>query len=271
MHNLAPEEIELNKKRRVLERLKDRLADREEEMTELRMRQAQFEVQYTMGVARLYAEFDDIEAQIAEEEVKLVPDDEEIKKKAEEMRRRAEESAARAAENAEAGGFRFNPTAEAKKAYHHLARIIHPDLALDADEKNRRHGLMAELNAAYSAGDQKKLNKLVEDYRNSHDLVRGDTVGDELVRSIRQIFQIKIRFKELREERLAVELSELYTLREKVEAEMAKGRDLLSQMASRTRVHIKKSERRLAHLRSVIAATEEYVKEKYGMDIGEFR
>ena len=99
MHNLAPEEIELNKKRGVLERLKDRLADREEEMTELRMRQAQFEVKYTMGVSHLYAEFDDIEAQIAEEEVKLVPDDEEIKKKAEEMRRRAEESAARAAED----------------------------------------------------------------------------------------------------------------------------------------------------------------------------
>ena len=271
MTPLAPEEIELNKKRRVLERLKDGLADREEEMTELRARQVQFEAQYTMGVARLYAEFDDIEARIAEEEVRLVPDDEEIKKKAEEMRRRAEESAARAAENAEAAGFRFNPTAEAKKTYHNLARIIHPDLAVDADEKNRRHGLMAELNAAYSAGDQKKLNKLVEDYRNSPDLVRGDAVGDELVRAIRQIFQIKIRINELYEERLAAERSELYILREKVEAEMAEGHDLLAQMASRTRVHIKKSERRLANLRSVNAAAEEYVKEKFGMDIEEFR
>ena len=167
MTPLAPEEIELDKKGRVLERLKDRLADREEEMADLRSLQEQFEAQYTMGVARLYAEFDEIEAEIAEEEVKLVPDDEEIKKKAEEMRRRAEESAARAAEDAEAADFRFNPTAEAKKAYHNLARVIHPDLALDAGEKKRRHGLMAELNAAYSAGDQTKLNKLVEDYRNS--------------------------------------------------------------------------------------------------------
>ena len=271
MTPLAPEEIELNKKRRVLERLKDRLADREEEMADLRALQEQFEAQYTMGVARLYAEFDAIEAEIAEEEVKLVPDDEEIKKKAEEMRRRAEESAARAAEDAQAGNFRFNPTLEAKKAYHNLARVIHPDLALDVDEKERRHGLMAELNAAYSAGDQKKLNKLVEDYRNSPDLVRGDTVGDELVRAIRQIFQIKVRLNELHEERLIAESSELYTLRKKVETEMAEGRDLLSQMASRTRVHIKKSQRRLANLRSVNAAAEEYVKERYGMDIGEFR
>lgn len=271
MTPLAPEEIELEKKRRVLERLKDRLADREEEMTDLRALQQQFEAQYTMGVARLYAEFDDIEAQIAEEEVKLVPDDEEIKKKAEEMRRRAEESAARAAEDADAADRKFNPTAEAKKAYHNLARIIHPDLALDAGEKEKRHSLMAELNAAYSAGDQTKLNKLVEDFRNSPDLVSGDTVGDELVRAIRQIFQIKVRLGELVNEREEIEGSELYDLRKRVEDEMAEGRDLLAQMSNRTRVHIKKSERRLTNLRSVNQAQEEYVKETFGMDIKDFR
>ncbi len=271
MTPLAPEEIELEKKRRVLDRLKDRLADREEEMADLRALQEQFEAQYTMNVARFYAEFDDIEAQIAEEEVKLVPDDEEIKKKAEEMRRRAEESAARAAEDADAANRKFDPTIEAKKAYHNLARIIHPDLALDAGEKEKRHGLMTELNAAYSAGDQAKLNKLVEDFRNSPDLVSGDTVGDELVRAIRQIFQIKVRLGELINERAAIEGSELFDLRRKVEAEMAEGRDLLAQMANRTRVHIKKSERRLTNLRSVNQAQEEYVKETFGMDIKDFR
>ena len=107
MTTLTPEKIELNKKRRVLDRLKDRLATSEEDMADLRAVQDQFEAKYTMGVARLYAEFDEIEAEIAEEEVKLVPDDEEIKKKAEEMRQRAEDSAARAAADAEAANFRF--------------------------------------------------------------------------------------------------------------------------------------------------------------------
>ncbi|MFM9905797.1 MAG: hypothetical protein ACKVQJ_14635 [Pyrinomonadaceae bacterium] len=271
MMPLAPEEFELDKKRRVVERLKDRLATNEEEMADLRAEQDQFEARYTMGVARLYAEFDDIEAQIAEEELKLVPDDEEIKKKANEMRRRAEESAARAAADADALNFRFNPTPEAKKAYHNLARIIHPDLALDAGEKEKRHGLMAELNAAYSAGDQIKLNKLVEDFRVSPDLVKGESVGDELVRAIRQIYQVKLRLTELAEERRIAERSELYILRKKVEAEIADGRDLLAQMAARTSVHIKKSERRLANLRNVNQAAEEYVKERYGMDIETFR
>ncbi len=271
MQKLAPEEIELNKKRAVLERLKDRLADREEEMADLRAELEQFEANYSMQVGRLYAELDDIEAQIAEEEYKLVPDDEEIKKKAEELRRRAEESAARAQEAAEAAEKKWEPTVEAKKVYHNLARTIHPDLALDAAEKEKRHGLMAQLNQAYSSGDQSKLNRLVEEFRNSPDLVKGDSVGDELVRSIRQIFQVKVRLEELRSEREVAEASELFTLREKMRSEMAEGRDMVAQMAARTVVQIRKSQRRLENLRNVNQAAEEYVKEKYGMEISDFR
>ena len=250
MHTAAPEEIELNKKRRVLERLKDKLAFREEAMTDLRGELERFEANYTMEVGRLYADLDELEAQIAEEEVKLVPDDEEIKKRAEELRRKAEESAADA-ENAANCSFKHQPTSEAKKAYHNLAKIIHPDLALDANEKEKRHGLMAKLNEAYSAGDQNRLNKLVEDFRDSPDLIMGDSIGDNLVRAIRQTYQIKNRLKELRSELLVLELSELFTLREKVNAEMLEGRNMIKQMAERTKTIIKKSERRLANLKNL--------------------
>ncbi len=270
MKELTPEEIEVSRKRRILERLKDRLADREEGMADLRGELERFEARYKMEVGRLYADLDEIDAQIAEEEYKLVPDDEEIKKKAEELRRRAEESAANS-ENADAISFKWNPTPEAKKAYHNLARIIHPDLALDAKEKEKRHGLMAKLNEAYSAGDQAQLNKLVKDFKNSPDTVKGDSVGDDLVRAIRQISQIKVRLKELQEEKLTAEVSELYILREKVNAEFSEGRDLLKHMAERTKSFIKKSERRLVNLKNVNQAAEEYVKERFGMDISAFR
>ncbi|MDQ3749671.1 MAG: J domain-containing protein [Acidobacteriota bacterium] len=253
MNVSSPEEIELNKKRRVLERLKEKLAASEEQMTKLRAELKQFEAQYTMEVGRLYADLDEIEAQIAEEEeVKLVPDDEEIKKRAEELRRRAEESAANADEENWAGcSFKYQPTWEAKKAYYNLAKIIHPDLALDAEEKEKRHDLMAKLNDAYSAGDQNLLNKLVEDFRDSPDLIKGDSIGDQLVRHIRQIFQVKNRLKELRAEQLKAELYELYILREKVRLEMLEGRNLIKQMAERTKTLIKKAERRLVNLREL--------------------
>jgi hypothetical protein len=42
MNILAPEEIELARKRALLDRLKDRLADREEEMADLRADLEQF-------------------------------------------------------------------------------------------------------------------------------------------------------------------------------------------------------------------------------------
>ncbi|MDQ3320931.1 MAG: hypothetical protein M3525_00530 [Acidobacteriota bacterium] len=270
MNIAAPEDIELVKKHRALERLKEKLVTREEAMTELRAELEQFEAQYTMEVGRLYADLDEIEAQIAEEEVKLVPDDEEIKKRAEELRKRAEESAANA-ENAQNCLNKWQPTAEAKRAYHNLARIIHPDLALDAEEKEKRHDLMAKLNDAYSAGDQNRLNKLVEDFRDSPALIVGDSIGDQLVRAIRQIYQVKNRLKELREERLKAELSELYVLREKSQAEMLKGRNMIKQTAERTKTLVKKAERRLENLRSVNLAQEEYVKERFGMDISAFR
>lgn len=270
MNASSPEEIELGKKQRVLERLKEKLAFQEAAMTELRAELEQFEANYTMEVGRLYADLDEIEAQIAEEEVKLVPDDEEIKKRAEELRKRAAESAA-SAENAANCSFKFQPNAEAKKTYHNLAKIIHPDLALDAGEKEKRHALMAKLNDAYSAGDQNRLNKLVEDFRDSPDLIMGDTIGDQFVRAIRQIYQIKNRLKELREERLVLELSELHALRGKVRAEMLEGRNLIKIMAERTKTLIKKSERRLANLKNVNSAQEDYVKERFGMDISAFR
>ncbi len=270
MHPLLPEEIELEKKLRVVERLTERLADSEEAMADLRAEQESFEARYMMSVGRLYAEMDEIEAQIAEEEYKLVPDDVEIKKKAEELRRRAEESLARAEEAAN-HATDWKPTLEAKKAYHNLARTIHPDLAMDAAEKEKRHGLMAQLNEAYSAGDQVKLNQLVEDLRLSPDMILGDSIGDQLVRALRQISQVKVRILGIKKEKIEAERSELFELRQKVEADLIEGRDMLTHMANRTKTHINKAERRLANLRNVNAAAEEYVKEKYGMDISDFR
>ena len=267
----TPEEIELDKKMRLLERLKDRLAFREEHMADLRGEMERFETQYSMQVGRLYAAFDEIEAAIAEEELKLVPDDEEIKKRVEELRRKAEESAARAAAADAAEKGEWKPTSEAKKAYHDLARTIHPDLALDSDEKERRHVLMAELNNAYAAGDQTRLDKLVEEFRHSPDLVSGDSIGDRLIRVIRQIAQVKARVNELNEEERTARSSEAYALRNKAIAEQAEGRDMLAQIAARTAAHIRKAERRLESLKNVNAAAEQYVQETYGFDIEDFR
>lgn len=271
MEHGSPEEIELRKKRALVERLSDRLARCEREMSDLRDDLKQLEARYSMGVGRLYADLDDIEAQIAEEEFKLVPDDEQIKKKAEELRRLAEESARRVLDAADVISIKPRPTTEAKKVFHSLARAFHPDLALDSAEKERRHYLMTRLNDAYSAGDQSALDKLAADFKHSPDDIVGHTIADQLVRTIRQIAQVRGRLKALRLERSELEYSELFTLREKTTAEADEGRDMIEQMAARTQVAIKKSQRRLKNLKAVNAAAERHVRDKYGMDISTFR
>lgn len=272
MNALAPEKLELEKKCKILKRLRNRLVIREEEMAELSSELAQFEARYTIEVGRLYADLDEVEAQIAEEEIKLNPKDEKIKKRAKEARQRAKESAeSNEKENWQACTHKWTPSSEAKKAYHNLAKVIHPDLAIDNDERERRHDLMAKLNDAYSKGDQKLLHKLVEEYRDSPDLVKGNSVGDELIRVIRQISQVKRRLKELREEKFKSEMSELYLLKEKVRDEQLQGRNLLKQMAERTKSQIKKSKRRLNNIQQVLKADGVHTSERYGLNVGAFR
>lgn len=270
MNLLAPEEIELDKKQQVLRRLENRLAEQEEQMVGFREELKIFDARYSQEVARLYAELDEIEAEIAEEEARLAPDDAEIQKRAEEARLRAEESAAATAdeENWQACSHKFYPSPEMKRAYYKLAKLIHPDLAVDREEQERRHELMARLNDAYAAGDAKLMDTLVEEHRDSPALITGDSIGDQLVRAIRQIYQVKRRLQALRTERIELEESENNRLRLKVETEMQAGRNLLSQMAERTRTQIKRAERKLNHLRQV---TEVEANERFGLNVSMFR
>jgi hypothetical protein len=82
---------------------------------------------------------------------------------------------------------------------------------------------------------------------------------------------VKNRLLELREEKLKVELSELFILRNKVRAEMLEGRNLLKQMAERARTHIKKAERRLNNLKQVNEAGGVAEDTRYGLNISAFR
>jgi len=222
-----------------------------------------------MEVGRFYAALDEIEAQIAEEELKLVPDDEEIKKKVEELRRRAEESAASLNEANQNCHNKFNPTPEAKKAYHNLARMIHPDLAIDEAERERRHALMAKLNQQRT--EAQRLN--VDSARYFDLRMTVETKQGLLATLQKQLSETEVaaRLRELQSEKLKAELSEAYAMRGKVRAEQIEGRNYFRQMSGRAKTHIMKARRRLENLKHLNVAQEDYVQEKYGMDISEFR
>ncbi len=270
MEVTLPEEFELNKKRRVLERLEVRLARMEEEMVGFREDLKIFAARYTREVARFYTQLDELEAEIAAEEARLAPDDFEIQRKAAEARDRAAESAAATAEeNWQSCSHKFNPSPHLKNAYRRLARLIHPDLAVSADEREKRNLLMAQANDAFAAGDENVLIGLLNTHRDSPDLITGDDFGAQLVRVIRQIYQVKRRLEKLRKENGELEKSENNQLLIKVETEMRAGRNLLGQMAERTKTHIKRARRRLDELKRNVSVVD--YNEHYKMDVSMFR
>ncbi len=56
-----------------------------------------------------------------------------------------------------------------KRLYHELARRFHPDLAVDAAERERRTQIMSQINAAYTARDLSALEVLTEHAAESAD------------------------------------------------------------------------------------------------------
>ena len=136
--------------------------------------------------------------------------------------------------------------------YREVAKAIHPDLAVDSEERTRRHELMACANRAYAEDDREALLGILREWERGADKIRGKDIGAELVRVIRliagereEILAVNSRTAELTD-------SEIYRLKQKVDAALAKNIDLLAEMAAAVDLSIAKARNRL----SVLAGTE---------------
>lgn len=229
----TPEERELEKKKAELALLESKLAERELDLATLQAELHVFEQRYLRIVGSRYAELDEVKAQIAEARARLNPEDAYAQEEADEARAQADESAHAAAdvEEASAASAKFKPSESLKKLYREAARQIHPDLTTDAEERNRRHQVMIEINRAYEAGDEDRLQSLLRDWQRSPESIKDEGIGAELIRLIRKIAQVDGRLDAIDVEIEAVKVSELAELRNKVEAAEEEGRDLLQEMA----------------------------------------
>jgi len=226
-----PEEEELEVKKRELQDLEVRLIENELQLANLKGEIATFEKLYLKIVGVRYVELDEIEAQIAEFLARRNPGNAKAQATAKEARARAEESCSGAAALAVEGTNPFSPSPTLKGLYREVARRIHPDLAMDEADRAKRQKLMADANQAYENGDEAKLRAILEDYESSPEAVFGKGLGDELVRVIRKIAQVKRRLSEIENEVTQVEKSELFVLKVKVDKAAKEGGDLLRQMA----------------------------------------
>ena len=119
---------------------------------------------------------------------------------------------------------------DAKRLFRLLARRIHPDLAGDPVERERRTNLMVAANFAYEQGDVAALERLLEDWQRSPEAVTGSGASAELERTLRRIAQVEASIAGIDEELAELEASAMGWLRRRVEKAAREGWDLLAHM-----------------------------------------
>lgn len=243
--NQTPEEQELEKKKAELVALEADLIQSEVDLATLRAELSDFESRYVRTVGVLYAELDEIEAEIAEAQARFKPTDKHAQEHAAHARAQAQESSESAKAIAEP---RPKPTESLKRLFREVAKRIHPDLATNDSARARRQKLMAEANLAYENADEAKLRSILADWENSPDTVEGDGVGPELIRVIRKIAQIQKRLVEIEDTARQLDTSDLFQLKAKADEAERQGRDLLEEMASQAAAQIHTARIRLTAL-----------------------
>jgi hypothetical protein len=226
----GPDDAELARAQEELAVLEAQLAQRELELVTLHAELRAFEGRYLRSVGFVLGELDALNAEIAATVAAARPDDAAAHEKAEATRRRAEQTAETLGQH---GGDeqpeRFSPSEGLKKLYRDAAKRLHPDLSTDDADRERRQRLMAEVNAAYSAGDETRLADLLASAVEAGEQTAGD-VRTELAKITRQISMATERIGLIAAEIGALRRSELYLLRARVDAAEAEGRDLLAEL-----------------------------------------
>jgi hypothetical protein len=119
---------------------------------------------------------------------------------------------------------------EAKRLFRQLARLIHPDLAGDAAERERRTNLMVAANDAYEQGDVAALERMLADWHASPEAVTGRGAAAELERTLRRIARVEADMRHIDEELAELEASAMGWLRRRVEKAAREGWDPLAHM-----------------------------------------
>jgi len=225
----TPEEEELEKKRAELSALEGELADRELELATLLSDLHRFERLYLSLLGPLYAELDELRAELAELDAKDSPEDTAADEAARVARERANESSAASTSDEERA--RPVPSDNLKRLFREVAKRVHPDLAKDERDGDRRTRAMAAANRAFEDADEPRLRSILREFEASPDAILGEHIAAQLVRTIRTISRVRSRLHEIDAQAAAISASPLFVLKTKVDEAEREGRHLLREMA----------------------------------------
>jgi hypothetical protein len=265
---LTPEERELEEKFQELEDLHAALVQRELDLANLQRDLHAFERRYVRAIGLRYVELDELEVLIAEKIAKRHPRPAKTNPvvKATFVRQRAEtsagecsgftagdgagdsagDSAGDAVAPVESAG-RIEAGSELRKLYLDAAKLLHPDLTVDPEQRARRERLMSDANVAYRKGDEHTLRTIVENWESDPEAVQGAGVAAELIRTIRKVAQVRLRLEGIEEEVAALSKSDLWHLRDRLQSQ-GPGGSLMRDLENAIDRQIDHAKKRLAQL-----------------------
>jgi predicted nucleic acid-binding Zn-ribbon protein len=233
MDLILTEQRELTEKRAELQQLEDTLAARETELAVLQSSVREFELNYLEAIGKKFDELAEIEKQIAATLGQQVTDDDYTVNT-----------------ELECGQTKFHAADNLKKLYREVARLCHPDLAGNEQERAYRHKLMIAANQAYEAGAEERLQALLSAESNFAELARQSLSAVDLVQVMRAITTTQEQIVELDNEIKRVTNSELYRLKQRADRSAAIGHDFLQELVSQVERQIRKSQNRLTTLQA---------------------
>jgi len=213
------------------------LRERDDEVTRTKADLDAFRIRYRQQVGLLHEELDRLELELAEAELGVIKE-------------RIGEDAETSAEPAPSVDSAPKYTTDAiRKLFRDVAKAIHPDLAEDDLARDRRHALMVEANRAYALGDEEQLRLILQAWEKSPESVKGTDQQAIRSRLERRLAQIEEQLGALANDLAAMKSTSLWNLKSMVDAEAAKGNDLITDMIRRLKRDILVATNRLDALR----------------------
>lgn len=243
---LSPQAEELQARRRELADLRRKLADKELELSTEKAQLHLFERRYQNVVGPMYAELDQVKAQVLGLASKVFPNADNFREEAESAREQAREFQEEIPK--EKKPKEFNPPENLKKLFRRVAKRIHPDLASTSSERERRHDLMAKLNQAYDGLDEEAIRSILMEWEAEEPAQEKLELGEQLVRVVNQLAQVRKRLNEISDELEDLTLTEMFQLKNNIESAELEGRDLLQEIADDIEEKIRETKSRIRDL-----------------------
>ncbi|WP_019864992.1 J domain-containing protein [Methylovulum miyakonense] len=250
---MLPEQQELTRLETEQAGLEEQVISAELTLETIKSELSQFQYHYNQTIGRLFVELDELDAKIALVEAGLHPDDVEAQFRAQAAQAQAQKSAE------EAGVIESKPpppeiTPEIKQAFRQAAKLMHPDRATTDTERERRNVMMAKVNRAYEVGDLPMIEKLIVEFGEDPEAIKGEDVGARLIKAIRRIAQLRRRFSEAEKELAELQQHELYELMATVQETEAMGGDTLGDLTQHLMQQISERKIQLEMLRHAMDA-----------------